>query len=136
MAKEPTKHYNAAGTHVFLRHPETGGEWECPVGVAQTYVDVRGWEYAAPIDHSLDGLFDESSAEGDLQTGFDPAEHTVDEVNAYLEMHAHAAPGEVARVLALEEAGQNRKTVVDPRPKLDDPTNPVAAGDADTPTGD
>lgn len=63
MAAE--KHLNAAGTHVWLLNPETGGLWECPIGVAHTYAGepgpgVRGgWEYAEPRDDSLEGLFDE-----------------------------------------------------------------------------
>ena len=35
---------------------------------------------------------------------FDPSEHTVDEVNAYLEAH----PDDSDRVLTLEEAGKAR----------------------------
>lgn len=43
---------------------------------------------------------------------FDPSEHTVDEVNAYL---AEQHPDEVARVLADEEVGQARKGILSSR---------------------
>lgn len=101
---------NTAGTHVWMHNPETGGTWECPVDYAET-AESRGWVYTQAYDDSLDGLFDESSAEGDQQTGFDPAEHTVAEINDHLAEHAESAPGEVERVLELERAGQNRTTV-------------------------
>lgn len=106
--------FNEAGTHVFVRNTESGDEWECPAGYLPVAL-THGFELAEPRDRSLDGLFD--------QTGFDPAEHTVEEVNAHLEQHAVSSPGEVARVLALEEAGQARKTIVDPR---------IPAGDEDS----
>lgn len=106
MGKKQQPVYNDAGTHVFTRNIESGDEWECPVGYLPVAL-VRGFELCEPRDKSLDGLFD--------QTGFDPAEHTADQVNEHLAQHAHASPGEVARVLGIERAGQNRKTVVDPR---------------------
>ncbi len=40
---------------------------------------------------------------------FDPREHTVEDVNAYLE---DADPAEVQRVLAAEETGQARKGIL------------------------
>jgi hypothetical protein len=40
---------------------------------------------------------------------FDPGEHTVAEVVAYVDRH----PGEAERVLGLEQAGKSRKTLVD-----------------------
>lgn len=40
--------------------------------------------------------------------GFDPAEHTVDEVNAYLADH----PDDAERVLGLEASGRNRVGIV------------------------
>lgn len=98
--------FNEAGTHVFVRNIETGDEWECPAGYLEVALG-RGFELCEPRDRSLDGLFD--------QTGFDPSEHTVEDVNEHLAAHAASSPGEVSRVLALEEAGQNRKTIVDPR---------------------
>lgn len=108
---------NAAGTHVWMQNPETGGTWECPVDYAETAVD-RGWVYTEAYDDSLDGLFDqpgtgpgEELEGGAIQTGFDPSEHTVAEINDHLAQHAESAPGEVERVLELERAGQNRTTV-------------------------
>jgi len=112
MAKQKL-HYNAAGTHVHVVHEETGGRWECPVDYLPT-AQLRGWEPAEPEDTSLDGLFDDSTAEGEQQTGFDPAEHGVDEISEHLALHAEASPGEVMRVIELERAGKNRKTVVVP----------------------
>ena len=109
------QHYNTAGTHVYLRNPETDGEWWCPVDVAPVFVDKRAWEYAEPRDTSLDGLFDDITADGFEQTGFDPSQHTVEEINAHLSEHAASSPGEVVRVLELEAAGKNRASVKDPR---------------------
>lgn len=106
-------HYNGAGTHVHVQHAETGGRWECPVDYLPV-ARLRGWEPVAPEVHDLDGLFEDASAEGEEQTGFDPAEHGVDEVSAHLALHAKASPGEVVRVIELERAGKNRKTVVVP----------------------
>lgn len=105
--------YNDAGTHVHVIHEETGGRWECPIDYLPV-AQLRGWQPTEPEVHDLDGLFDESSAEGDQQTGFDPAEHTVEEVDAHLALHAEATPGEVVRVLDLERAGKNRKTITVP----------------------
>lgn len=106
-------HYNTAGTHVFVTSP-TGDEWECPVDYLPVALD-RGFELTEPRDTSLDGLFDDTTAEGSAQTGFDPSSHTVDEVNAHLAEHAASSPGEVVRVLELEAAGKNRQSVKDPR---------------------
>lgn len=106
-------HYANGGTHVHVINDETGGRWECPVD----YLPVarqRGWSPAEPEAHDLDGLFDDSSADGEEQTGFDPAGHTVEEVSDHLALHAEATPGEVVRVIELERAGKNRKTVVVP----------------------
>lgn len=108
MAKQQEPAYSRDGAFVHLTNPETDGQWWCPVGVADVYVEKRGWELSEPPDDSLDGLFDE-------EAGFDPAEHTVGEVNAHLAAHLESAPGEVDRVLALEATGKNRTTVHDPR---------------------
>ena len=101
--------FDAERTHVWVKHSETGGVWACPVD----YLDVarvRGWEPTDEPDTSLDGLFDEATAEGSSQTGFDPAAHNVDEVKTYLAEHQDS-PGEVERVLELERAGKNRSTI-------------------------
>jgi len=29
-------------THVWMHHEETGGDWECPVGLVEAY-EQRGW---------------------------------------------------------------------------------------------
>lgn len=115
MSTDQQPIFNADGTHVFVRNTASGDEWECPAGYLPVAL-VRGFELTVPRDRSLDGLFDESTAEpAGQQTGFDPAEHTVDEVNTHLRLYGETSPGEVDRVLELERAGQNRKTVVDPR---------------------
>lgn len=115
MAKQLKPVHNEAGTHVFVRNTSSGDEWECP----NDYLPValkRGFELTEPRDKSLDGLFDESTAEPEgQQTGFDPAAHNVDEVNAHLLAHVASSEGEVERVLALEVAGKNRTTIHDPR---------------------
>lgn len=112
MAKQQL-HYTDTGTHVHVIHQETGGRWECPVDYLPV-AQQRGWEPAEPEDASLDGLFDEASAEGKEQTGFDPAEHNADDVTAHLALYAESTPGEVVRVIELERAGKNRKSVVVP----------------------
>lgn len=123
MSNDQQPIFNEAGTHVFVRNTDSGQEWECPADYLPVALE-RGFELTVPRDKSLDGLFDESTAEpAGQQTGFDPAEHTVEEINAHLRQYGEASPGEVDRVLELELAGQNRKTVVDPRV-------------TDTPTGD
>ena len=97
-------------THVWMHNPETDGVWACPADV----VDVmkgRGWEVTEAPDDSLDGLFDPAADDEPESTAFDPSEHTVQEVNDYLDQHRENAPGEVERVLELERAGKNRTTI-------------------------
>ena len=48
------------------------------------------------------------TSETSTETEFDPAEHTVDEVNDHLQ---EADPAEVERVLQEEAAGKDRATV-------------------------
>lgn len=112
MSKDQKPVYNTAGTHVFTQAPN-GEEWECPVDVLDVFL-ARGFILAQPRDKSLDGLFDDSTAEGVNQTGFDPAKATVAEVNEHLTAHL-SSPGEIARVMELEAAGRNRPGVTDPR---------------------
>jgi hypothetical protein len=110
--------FNEAGTHVWLYNPMTDAYWECGPEAAEVYTGNAAWDWQYATEapgENADGLFDESTAEGEAQTGFDPAEHTVEEVNEHLELHAESAPGEVDRVLELERAGKDRKTIVDPR---------------------
>lgn len=134
MSKQQKPIHNEAGTHVFVRNTSSGDEWECPNGYLKVAL-ARGFELTVPRDKSLDGLFDESTAEPvGQQTGFDPSAHTVDEVNAHLVEHTDSSPGEVERVLALEVAGKDRKTVVDPRLPVDD--DEQDEHDSDNPTGD
>lgn len=114
-SKQQEPVYNEAGTHIYVQNAETGDEWECPPDYLKVAL-AHGFELSEPRDRSLDGLFDD-------QTGFNPAEHTFAEVNEHLAAHAHSSPGEVDRVLELERAGQNRKSVVDPRLPVDEPTD-------------
>jgi hypothetical protein len=79
----------------------------------------RGFELTEPRDKSLDGLFDDSTAEGSAQTGFDPAKATVKEIEEHLAAHV-GEPGEIARVMELEAAGKARQ-VKDPRLSTDNP---------------
>lgn len=113
MSKTQEPVLNAAGTHTFVKNSETGGEWECPNDYLKVALS-RGFELTEPRDTSLDGLFDESSAEGANQTGFDPGKETVKAVNEHLAEHL-GSPGEIERVLELEKAGQDRPGVKDPR---------------------
>lgn len=108
-------------THVWVQHEETGGTWQCPADYLPV-AELRGWQIIDAPDTDLDGLFDEP-VDGVEQTGFDPSEHSVKEVNEHLAEHAEQAPGEVERVLELERAGKDRATVTDPRTIPSD-TNP------------
>jgi hypothetical protein len=76
------------------------------------YYRENGW---SPVDESTptdtDKAADEAAQQA-LSAGlFDPSEHTVDEVLDYLD---EATPDERDRVLAAEEAGQARKTLLNP----------------------
>lgn len=109
-AKKQQQHYNAAGTHVLVHNPETGGRWECPPDYLPVAL-LKGFELAEPDDEpDLTGLQDEEPE----QTGFDPSDHTGAEVEEHLATHAESSPGEVVRVLELERAGKNRKTITVP----------------------
>lgn len=112
MSKLTEPILNATGTHAFVTTP-SGDEWECPLDYLPVAL-ARGFSLTEPRDKSLDGLFDDSTAEGANQTGFDPGKATLKEVNAHLKSHL-TSPGEIERVLALEVAGQNRPSVEDPR---------------------
>lgn len=93
---------------VRLENPETGGVWDCPADYADI-ARARGW---VDTDKPLPG--EDAEDLGDRPTAdFDPANHTVVEVNAYL---AQATPDEVERVLDLEASGKNRSTIAAPEP--------------------
>lgn len=95
-------------THVRLSNPETGGVWDCPADVVDVY-KARGWE---ETDKALpEELIDTTT---DFQASdFDPADHTVAEVNEHL---ANSDPNEVERVLGLEASGKNRSSIAAPKP--------------------
>jgi hypothetical protein len=59
-------------------------------------------------DGSGPGEEGEGGSEPDDVVGYDPADHTVAEVQAYLEAH----PDEADAVLALEAEGKNRASLV------------------------
>lgn len=94
--------YDADGTHVFVKHSETGAVWASPVDYLPT-AKLMGWEPAEQEDNPLEGLVDEQP------DAFDPSDHTVAEVNEYLAAH----PEDVDRVLAAEhsETGKNRSSI-------------------------
>jgi hypothetical protein len=97
------RHYNADGTHVLVYNPDTEGQWECPEAYLSTALK-RGWVLAEPVDKDAED-----------PAGFDPGNHTAAEVNAYLAEHADDAD-EVARVLAVESEGKDRKSITAPNP--------------------
>lgn len=108
--------YTEDGSHVFVANEETGAVWECPVDYLEI-AKARGWTPCGKPAPSYADLFDPAPGAA-AQTGFDPAEHTVDEVNAHLAEHLES-PGEIERVLQLEAAGKNRTTIHDPRPQVE-----------------
>lgn len=93
--------YNEAGTHILMKNPETGGVWAAPPD-AIPYLELRGWEPTTAEENILAGLVDDQ---------FDPSETSAKAVSEHL---ASASPEEVNRVLELERAGKNRKSVVVP----------------------
>lgn len=100
-------------SHVWLHNPDTDALWQSPTDYAPIARE-RGWvDSDGPVDsEATDETASASDAvEVDEQTGFDPSAHKSAEVNAYLDQYRDTAPGEVDRVLALERAGKNRKTV-------------------------
>jgi hypothetical protein len=101
--------YNESGTHVLVKNSETGGVWWSPADYLPV-ARLRGWEPATVEEDPLEGLVDREPE----QTGFDPSAHSAAEVSDHLALHAESAPGEVERVLSLERAGKNRKSVVVP----------------------
>jgi hypothetical protein len=89
-------------THTWMKNPETNDiPWACPNALVDLYIDKRGWE-----------LCDDPDAEPDVEvSGFNPADHTVEEVHEHIDANEDS-PGEVERVLELERAGKNRKSLV------------------------
>lgn len=120
-----TPYLNDTGTHVHVVHSETGAHWDSPVDYLPAARRL-GWEPADSDVDPLEGLVDviPGTAEVIEQTGFDPAEHTVDEVNDHLAAHADQSPGEVARVLELEAAGKARVGITEGPHAADPDANP------------
>jgi hypothetical protein len=101
--------------HVWLYNPDTEAMWQAPADYAHI-ARARGWvDSDGPVDEFADAAADTVPAEippaEDIQTGFDPSEHGFKEVLDYLNQYRDTAPGEVERVLSLERAGKNRKTI-------------------------
>lgn len=101
-----------SATHQWMRNPETDGEWACPLALVDVYVK-RGWEPFEPPE-PVEFLPTPVAAvdEEPEPTAFDPGDHSVKEVLAYIEQYQTDSPGEVQRVLALETAGKNRPTIL------------------------
>jgi hypothetical protein len=99
------------GSHVRVENPETGGVWDCPVDYLPVAL-ARGWvesdkplagegeEYPEPAAEDAD-----EAGEEEAEAEFDPSEHTVAEVNEYLEAVTQAT---AERILDAEVAGKNR----------------------------
>lgn len=81
---------------VWLRHTEHGGYWEVPEDAASGW-GRRGWERVDPPTE------DQLLAQEAGTSPFNPAEHTVAEVQKYLEEH----PNEADRVLAAERGSEH-----------------------------
>lgn len=97
----------------WMRNPETGGVWACPDPLVSLY-ERRGWETTddpEAVDEELLPRPVSAADPADEQTGFDPNDHTADEVNEYLDPLRETSPGEVDRVLLLERQGKNRKSI-------------------------
>jgi hypothetical protein len=77
-------------THTTMYHPESGGIWDCPDDVVEEF-KAKGW-----VD-----------AEDSSPPKYDPADHSVKEVLAYIEEH----PDDADRVLEAEAAGKNRTSI-------------------------
>jgi hypothetical protein len=93
-------------THVRLYNPDTGGVWDCPVDAVEGYLR-RGWVKSdKPLADEGEEEAPEPAAE---EAEFDPSEHTVAEVQDYLE----ANPDDADRVLDAERAGKKRVGVAD-----------------------
>jgi hypothetical protein len=77
-------------THTTLYYPETGGIWDCPNDCVDDF-KLKGW-----ID-----------AEDTSSPKYDPSEHSVKDVLAYIEEH----PTDAERVLEAEAAGKARTSI-------------------------
>lgn len=89
--------------HVLVT--KDGAVWRCPRPYLAKALK-QGWEPVDPTEVSAS------------ERPFNPDDHTVEAVNAYLADHADDEV-EVARVVALEDAGQKRTTVTRPDHNLD-----------------
>ncbi len=91
--------------HTSMRHSEHGGEWEAPTALVD-YFTARGWEVMDDSPAPADSADAEAADTGEA-AGFDPAAHTVAEV----EEHVATNPDDADRVLEAERAGKNRVTL-------------------------
>lgn len=100
---------NETGTHVLTVAP-SGVAWECPIGYLET---AREHGYKVVGEDEYDAAANAEFLA--IANPFNPADHTVVEVNEHL-AQAFAAGNveEVERVLDAEAAGQDRSTINDP----------------------
>lgn len=92
---------------VRLENPETGGVWDAPLDYAPI-ARARGWvDSDKPVDDE-DTTRDSAVSPADVPAGFNPDEHTVAEVNDYLDALPDDKADERDRVVELERAGKNR----------------------------
>jgi hypothetical protein len=110
-------------THVWVYNPELDAKWESPVDYLPVAL-ARGWELTDPPSDEYPAPVVDEEAEAKLaaaQAPFDPSDHTVAEVQEYLETHGDSPPGEGDRVLAAERAGKNRVSLTGEAEDEDEP---------------
>jgi hypothetical protein len=106
----------SAELHTWMKHSETGGEWECPTVLIEHY-ERLGWVVMdSPPEEQLPAVGEFASAADapapatkDPAVEFDPAEHTVAEVKEHLAEH----PEDAEQVVEAEQASDTpRKSIV------------------------
>jgi hypothetical protein len=100
--------------HTWLRNPDTGGIWACPNRLVDHYKD-RGWVDSDPPEEEQPTVGEFASAADAPapatkdEPQFDPATHTVAEIEEHLAEH----PDDAERVVEAEEASDKpRKSIV------------------------
>jgi hypothetical protein len=88
-------------THTTMYYPETRGVWDCPNDCVEDF-EKKGWTTEPPPEVAA-----QIEAMTPVSKEFDPDEHGVKEVNAYIQSH----PDDAERVLEAEAAGRGRKTI-------------------------
>jgi hypothetical protein len=100
--------------HTWMRHTDHGGQWEAPTVLVKHYEQL-GWEV---MDHpptepqpAIDGFVSAADAPAPAtkdEPTFDPADHTVAEVEEHLAEH----PDDEQRVVEAEEASEHPRTSI------------------------